>query len=101
MILTAVTAAVLAVFQFLLDTALFRLIFQSRAAKAIGVLLVKLLLYGGGFALLFLRFRQYAAGAAVGFGAGFFPAVLVYGLAFAKRGLSAGGRESGRETDEQ
>ena len=81
MILTAVAAAVLAVFQFLLDTALFRLIFESRAVKAVGLLLLKLALYGGGFALLFLCARDHVPGAAVGFGAGFFPAVMVYGLA--------------------
>ena len=79
MILTAVAAAVLAVFQFLLDTVLFRLIFESKAVKAIGLLLAKLALYAGGFALLFLCFRQYVTGAAIGFGVGFFPAVLVYG----------------------
>ena len=79
MIFTAVAAAVLAVFQFLLDMALFRLIFASKAAKAIGLLLAKLALYAGGFALLFLCFRQYVTGAAIGFGIGFFPAVLMYG----------------------
>ena len=85
MILTAVAAAVLAVFQFLLDTALFRLIFESRAVKAIGLLLAKLALYAGGFALLFLCFRSFVTGAAVGFGVGFFPAVLAYGLVYARR----------------
>ena len=85
MILTAVAAAVLAVFQFLLDTVLFRLIFESKAVKAIGLLLLKLALYAGGFALLFGCFRQYVAGAAIGFGVGFFPAVLIYGLAVLRR----------------
>ena len=88
MIFTAVAAAVLAVFQFLLDMALFRLICAIKAAKAIGLLLAKLALYAGGFALLFLCFRQYVTGAAIGFGAGFFPAVLIYGLLFVKRSKS-------------
>lgn len=85
MIPTAVAAAVLAVFQFFLDTVLFRLIFESRAVKAIGYLLLKLALYGGAFALLFLCFREYVTGAAIGFGVGFFPTVLIYGLVILRR----------------
>ena len=102
MILTAVTAAVLAVFQFVLDTALFRALFAGKAPKAIGLLLVKLALYAGAFALLFLRFRAYVTGAAVGFGVGFFPAVLVYGLVFARR-MSVGSQQSevGSQTEAQ
>ena len=94
MILTAVTAAVLAVFQFVLDTALFRALFAGKAPKAIGLLLVKLALYAGGFALLFLRFRAYVTGAAIGFGVGFFPAVLVYGLVFARKKISVGSQDT-------
>lgn len=80
MLMTAVAAAVLAVFQFLLDTVLFRAIFDGKTLKAIGMLLLKLALYGGGFALLFLYFRDYVAGAAVGYGLGLFPSVFIYGL---------------------
>ena len=80
MILTAVAAAVLAVFQFVTDTVLFRLIFAGKAVKAIGLLLLKLALYAGAFALLFALFRAFVTAAAIGFGAGFFPAVLLYGL---------------------
>ena len=80
MILSAIIAAVLAVFQFVLDIALFRSIFASKAVKAIGLLLLKLALYGGAFALLFALFRAFVTAAAVGFGVGFFPAVLLYGL---------------------
>ena len=94
MLMTAAAAAVLAVFQFFLDTVLFRAVFAGKALKAIGLLLVKLALYGGGFALLFLCFRAYVTGAAIGFGVGFFPAILVYGLIFVKRGFSVGSHQS-------
>ena len=80
MILTAVAAAVLAVFQFFLDTVLFSLIFAGKALKAIGLLLLKLALYAACFALLFALFRVFVKAAAIGFGVGFFPAVLIYGL---------------------
>ena len=80
MLMTAAAAAVMAVFQFFLDTVLFRTVFAGKALKAIGLLLVKLALYAGGFALLFLVFRAFVTGAAIGFGIGFFPAVLIYGL---------------------
>ncbi len=80
MLPTALAAAVLAVFQFFLDTVLFRSVFESKAFKAIGMLLLKLALYGGAFALLFLYFRDYVAGAAVGYGLGLFPSVFIYGL---------------------
>ena len=88
MLMTAAAAAVLAVFQFFLDTVLFRAVFAGKAFRAIGLLLVKLALYAGGFSLLFLLFRAFVAGAAIGFGVGFFPAVLIYGLAFVKRNRS-------------
>ena len=94
MVIAAVAAAAVAVFQFRLDTVLFRLIFDGKAAKAIGLLLAKLALYAGGFALLFLCFRQYVTGAAIGFGVGFFPAILVYGLVFARRRFSVGSHPS-------
>ena len=102
MLMTAAAAAVLAVFQFFLDTVLFRAIFDSKAPKAIGLLLAKLALYAGGFALLFLCFRQYVTGAAIGFGVGFFPAILVYGLVFARRRFSVGSHPSeiGSQIDE-
>lgn len=80
MLMTAVAAAVLAVFQFLLDTVLFRGIFDGKALKAIGMLLLKLALYGGGFSLLFLCFRDYVTGAAIGFGLGLFPSIFLYGF---------------------
>ena len=110
MLMTAVAAAVLAVFQFFLDTLLFRAIFAGKAVKAIGLLLAKLALYAGGFALLFLLFRAFITGAAIGFGVGFFPATLIYGLLFGKRGFSVGSHQSevgsqaseaGRQADEQ
>ncbi|MBQ6065496.1 MAG: hypothetical protein IJK89_01620 [Clostridia bacterium] len=94
MVIAAHAAAAVAIIQFWLDTALFRLIFESKAVKAIGLLLLKLALYAGAFALLFGCFREYAPGAAIGFGVGFFPAVLIYGLVFAKRGLSVESRKS-------
>ena len=80
MLMTAAAAAVLAVFQFFLDTVLFRAVLAGKAPKAIGLLLAKLALYGGGFALLFALFRVFVKAAAIGFGVGFFPAVLIYGL---------------------
>ena len=94
MLMTAVVAAVLAVFQFFLDTVLFRAVFAGKALKAIGTLLIKLALYAGCFALLFLAFRAFVTGAAIGFGVGFFPAILIYGLLFAKRNSSVGSRQS-------
>ena len=80
MILTAVAAAVLAVFQFFLDTKLFRSVFESKPLTAIGMLLAKLALYAGAFSLLFLCFRDYVTGAAVGFGLGLFPSIFLYGF---------------------
>ena len=77
---TAVAAAILAVFQFWMDAVLFRLIFENRALKAIGLLTGKLALYAGAFALLFLYFRDYVAGAAVGYGLGLFPSIFLYGF---------------------
>lgn len=102
MVIAALAAAAVAIIQFWLDMTLFRLIFESKAVKAIGLLLLKLALYAGAFALLFGCFREYAPGAAIGFGVGFFPAVLIYGLVYAKR-KSVGSPESGvgsRETGE-
>ena len=59
---------------------LFRSVFESKAVKAIGLLMGKLALYAGAFALLFLCFRDYVTGAAVGFGFGLFPSVFLYGF---------------------
>lgn len=80
MIIAAVAAAAVAVFQFFLDTVLFRSVFESKAVKAIGLLMGKLALYAGAFALLFLCFRDYVTGAAVGFGLGLFPSIFLYGF---------------------
>lgn len=98
MILTGLAAAVLAVLQFFLDAVMFRSVFSGKPLRAVALLLLKLALYAGGFALLFLCFRQYVTGAAVGFGVGFFPAVLIYGLVYAKRNLSVGSRKSAVES---
>ena len=51
MIIAAVAAAAVAVFQFYLDTVLFRSVFESKPLTAIGMLLAKLALYAGAFAL--------------------------------------------------
>ena len=80
MIIAAVAAAAVAVFQFYLDTVLFRSVFESKALKAVGMLLIKLGVYAGAFALLFLCFRDYVTGAAVGFGLGLFPSIFLYGF---------------------
>ncbi len=80
MIIAAVAAAAVAVFQFFLDTVLFRSVFESKALKAVGILLIKLGVYAGAFALLFLCFRDYVTGAAVGFGLGLFPSIFLYGF---------------------
>ena len=80
MIIAAVAAAAVAVFQFFLDTVLFRSVFESKGLKAVGMLLIKLGVYAGAFALLFLCFRDYVTGAAVGFGIGLFPSVFIYGF---------------------
>ena len=80
MIIAAVAAAAVAVFQFFLDTVMFRSVFEGKAVRAIGLLMGKLALYAGAFALLFLCFRDYVTGAAVGFGIGLFPSVLIYGF---------------------
>ena len=86
MILTGLAAAVLAVLQLFLDAVMFRSVFSGKPLRAVALLLLKLALYAGGFALLFLCFRAYVTGAAVGFGVGFLPTVLLYGLLQFKRG---------------
>ena len=80
MIITAAAAAGTAVFQFFADVILFRSVFSGKIPKALGALFIKLAVYGAVFALLFLRFRGYAVGAAAGFGIGFFPALFIYGF---------------------
>ena len=80
MILAGAAAAVLAVLQFFLDTVMFRAVFSGKALRAVALLLLKLALYAGAFALLFLCFRDYVTGAAVGFGLGLFPSIFLYGF---------------------
>lgn len=80
MIIAGLAAALLGVGQFFMDTVLFSAIFKKEPLKALPVLMLKMLLYGGGFALLFVWFREYVAGAAIGFGIGFFPGIFIYGL---------------------
>ncbi len=80
MILAGAAAAVLAVLQFFLDAVMFRAVFSGKALRAVALLLLKLALYAGGFALLFLCFRDYVTGAAVGFGLGLFPSIFLYGF---------------------
>ncbi len=80
MIIAAVAAAAVAVFQFFLDTVLFRSVFESKPLKAVGMLLLKLAVYAGGFALLFGLFRALVTAAAVGFGLGLFPSIFLYGF---------------------
>ena len=80
MILAGAAAAVLAVLQFFLDAVMFRAVFSGKALRAVALLLLKLALYAGAFALLFLCFRDYVTGAAVGFGLGLFPSIFLYGF---------------------
>ena len=86
-------AAAAAVFvgaaQALLGVALFGAAFSGRKVKMLVSLVGKIAVYGGFFYLLATALRSGAAGAAIGFGAGFFPGLLVW--YFTKGRKSAGG----------
>ena len=63
--------------EFLLDVPLFRGAVRGDYVRALLFLLPKLGLYALGFTLLFLLARENVVPAAVGYGAGFFPALLI------------------------
>lgn len=80
MILAGIISVLFAVLQFFLDVLVFSSVFAAKALKALFPLLGKILLYGVGFWLLFKMFRAFVKIAAIGFGIGFFPCIIIYAL---------------------
>ena len=74
----AIIALAVGVGQFLLDTVLFRAAFAAKPSKMLLALFGKIAVYGGFFYLLFTVLRQVIVGAAVGFGLGFFPGLILW-----------------------
>ena len=66
--------------QFYLDTVMFAAVFTAKAIKALLPLMLKMLCYGIAFWLLFKLFKAFIVAAAIGFGIGFFPSILIYGF---------------------
>ena len=89
-ILAAIVALAVGVGQVMLDTVLFRAAFASQTIKMLLALLGKIAVYGGFFYLLFTVFRAGIVGAAVGFGIGFFPGLLLWYLFKGKKSLKEG-----------
>lgn len=77
-VLAAAVALVIGVGQVFLDTVLFRAAFSSEKLKMLLALFGKIAVYGGFFYLLFTVFRPAAVSAAVGFGLGFFPGLILW-----------------------
>ena len=75
-----IIAAALGIGQFMLNTLLFPAIFASKAVRALTALGIKLIIYTAGLLLLFCLFKGLVLFAAIGFGLGFFPALIVYAL---------------------
>lgn len=80
MIAAAVIAILFAIGQFMLDVVIFAGVFAARTVKALLSLLLKLVLYGAAFWLLFKVFKAFVTAAAIGFGIGFFPCLIIYAL---------------------
>ena len=87
-------AAAAAVFvgaaQALLGVALFGAAFSGRKVKMLVSLVGKIAVYGGFFYLLFTVLRAAIVGAAVGFGVGFFPGLIVWSLLKGAKQLGGG-----------
>lgn len=75
-----ILAMLFAVGQFYLDTRLFSAVFTEKPIKAFLPLIIKMALYGIAFLLLYKLFKAFIVAAAIGFGIGFFPSVLIYGF---------------------
>lgn len=78
MIIAAVIAVIIGLVQFFLDTVLFASVFAFKATKGVLALLIKIVVYGAAFFVLFKLFRALVKAAAIGFAIGFFPCVFIY-----------------------
>ena len=87
MIAVGIAAAAVGVGEFLLDVPVFRRLLGGDYLRAALFLLLKLIVYALGFTLLFVFGKDHIVPAAVGYGAGFFPCLFVYGaLSLKKKG---------------
>ena len=77
MLVMGLFAAVFGVMQLILTVLVFRAVFGQRGIAAAGSLLVKIALYAVALYVLMRIFRAFVWAAAIGFGAGFFPALVM------------------------
>ena len=84
-ILAAALAAAAGGAQAALNVLLFGAVFRKNVARAVAAAAGKLAVYAGFLLVLFLFFRDHALYAAIGFAAGFFPPLLIYGLGRLKK----------------
>ncbi len=79
--IVALAVAITAGFiQFILDTVLFSAVFAFKATKGILAVLIKLLIYGLGFYLLFKLFKAFVVVVSIGFAIGFFRCLFAYAV---------------------
>ena len=83
-------AALLGAAQVLLDTVLFGAVFKPKPLRAVLALLVKLALYAVGLYVLIRIYRHYVWAGAIGFGIGFFPLLVLYGVITLTKGKGEG-----------
>ena len=91
-VLAVIAALAIGVLQVFLDTVLFRAAFAAKPAKMLLALFGKLAVYGGFLALLFTVFNAQIVSAAVGFGVGFFPGLIVWYLVKGRKQQLEGGK---------
>lgn len=77
-LIAAALAFTAGIAQVLLSSVLFRAVFSEKVNKMLAALFGKIAVYGGFFYLLFTVFRSAAVSAAVGFGLGFFPGLILW-----------------------
>lgn len=89
-LIAAAVAFCIGVLQVLLTAVLFGAAFSGKTIRMLVSLLGKIAVYGGFFYLLATVLRPAAAGAAIGFGAGFFPGLLMWYLTRGRKQAKGG-----------
>ena len=90
MLITGIAAFAVGVLEFFLNTKLFPAVFAGDVKKAVISGFAKLAVYGAAVTALALWGREYAVGAAVGYGAGILLCIIVYAVTHitAKEGVN-------------
>ncbi len=78
MISAIIAAAAVGIVQVILDIVVFAAVLSKKASKGVASVLIKFVLYGAAFYLLFKLFRALVKAAVIGFAIGFFPCLFIY-----------------------